>query len=325
MSCNSASLKARLACTRAGIGASAAQASNTVGTMAGRAAQLADAAANAAGGAVAPVSNRVLATVDRPASLAANVLPKVALALVSVGAVARVKTFHRVAGPTEGAMPGVLAGVGVAMRQPEEIVENLKRLGQTQRALKRMGLAAGAGRMVGSLAVDLAASGENRRALAQTRRTFLVGEQKLKVEFGGSRLTGLLNRGDRLVSSGNVVSSDGDMVSLGYQGWHRGTTVVKMPGGERTLTHLSSLAIPPSSVYFDRRLSDEEVAGVVSGQIKPHRLPGYAGGVNAAENLAPAWAQTKRAMILTRLHWPATEKPGPAWQTISPGEESANA
>src|SRR5512139_2779984 len=100
------------------------------------------------------------------------------------------------------------------MRQPEEIAQNIKRLGQAQQTLKRVGLAAGAGRMVSNLAVDLAASGENRRALSQTRRAFLVGEQKLKVECGGSRLTGLLNQGDRFVSAGNVISSDGDMVSL---------------------------------------------------------------------------------------------------------------
>jgi hypothetical protein len=212
--------------------------------------------------------------------------------------------------------------VGVALREPEEILENTARLTRLKQGLNRVAAVTAASRMAGSLAADLSKTGLGERALAQTRRTFLGGDRKLTVEFGGSRLTPLLNRSDRLVSSKSVVSSDGEMVSLGRQSWHRGTTVVKTPEGEQTITHLSSLALPANSFYFDRRLADEEVAGLASGQLKAHRLAGYVGGISPAENLAPAWSQAKRALILTRLHWPSPEKgkPGPAWETVSMAE-----
>lgn len=315
MSCQANSLKARLACAGAGISASATQASNTIGVMAGRVAQTADAVTNSVGGTVAPLSNRVLAAVDRPASLTANAAALTATALVGVGALIKVKPYQRVVGPTEGTMPGLLVGAGVAFRQPEEILGNTARLTRIKQGLNRVAAVTAASRLVGRLTADLSKTGQDERALTQTRRTFLTGERQLKVEFNGSRLTHLLNRGDRLLSAGSVVSSEGDVVSLGRQSWHRGTTVVKTPTGERTITHLRSLALPSSNVYFDRRLSDEEVAGLVSGQVKPHRLPGYMGGLSPAENLAPAWAQAKRAMILTRLHWPTPDKEIPAWAT----------
>ncbi len=320
MSCNASSLKNRLACVGAGIGATAAQSVNTIGAMTGRVAQAADIVSNAVGGTVAPVSNRVLAAVDRPTTLTAQTAVVTAAALAGVGAMVRVKPFQRVVGPAEGAMPGVLAGVGVALRSPEEIVQNAAKLKQVRQGLNKIAAVMAASRMAGTLVADLSRNGENERTLTQTRRTFLTGERQLTVEFSDSRLTGLLNRGDRLVSSGSVVSSEGEMVTMGRQSWHRGTTVVKTPGGERTLTHLRSLALPSNSLYFDRQLADDDVAGVVSGQVKAQRLPGYVGEISAAENLAPAWAQAKRALILTRLHWPTPEKATPAWETAPVAE-----
>jgi hypothetical protein len=38
------------------------------------------------------------------------------------------------------------------------------------------------------------------------------------------------------------------------------------------------------------------------------------------ENLAPGWAQTKRAMILARLHWPSPEKSPTKWVAETGGE-----
>lgn len=301
----------------------AGQMSNTIGAMTGRAAQLTDTAANTVGSTVAPLSNRVLAALDRPATLTATGAAMTAAALVGVAAMVRVKTFHHTVGPANGVMPGAMAGVGVALREPEEILQNAARLSRLKQALNRVAAVTAASRMAGSLTADLSKTGEGERALAQTRRTFLGGDRKLTVEFSGSRLTRLLNRSDRLVNSKSVVSSDGDMVSLGRQSWHRGTTVVKTPEGEQTITHLSSLALPTSSFYFNRRLADEEVARLVSGQLKAHRLAGYVGGISPAENLAPAWAQAKRAMILTRLHWPAPEKgkPGPIWAAVAEADK----
>jgi hypothetical protein len=37
-------------------------------------------------------------------------------------------------------------------------------------------------------------------------------------------------------------------------------------------------------------------------------LDGYVGSISAIENLTPVWASTKRALILTRLHWPSSQQ-----------------
>jgi hypothetical protein len=73
----------------------------------------------------------------------------------------------------------------------------------------------------------------------------------------------------------------------------------------RTLTHLRSLTLPSQSLYFDRPLSDEEVAEMITGQgKKPYQREGYVGSVSETESVLWSWAKLKRAMILTRLHWP---------------------
>jgi hypothetical protein len=107
----------------------------------------------------------------------------------------------------------------------------------------------------------------------------------------------------------NVVSSEGDLVQpgKGITTWHRGTSVVKTPQGERTISHLQSLKLPGQHFYFNRRLSDEEVAGLVSEREKAHKLPGYAGEVHPMEALLPTWGATKKAMIINRLYWPSPE------------------
>ena len=56
------------------------------------------------------------------------------------------------------------------------------------------------------------------------------------------------------------------MVEWHDQSWHRGTTVVKTGRGERTVTHLQRLSLPAVHYYFNRRLSDQEVVGIVSGR-----------------------------------------------------------
>jgi len=124
-------------------------------------------------------------------------------------------------------------------------------------------------------------------------------------------MTGFLNKLDLIGShrlGKNVVSSEGNIVRATKSGaWHRGTSVVQTAGGQRTLTHLQSLKLPAQHFYFDRKLSDGEVAGLVSGQTKANRLSGYVGEVHSMENLVPSWGATKKAMITTRLYHPPAE------------------
>ncbi|MCP4362720.1 MAG: hypothetical protein GY796_32345, partial [Chloroflexi bacterium] len=94
--------------------------------------------------------------------------------------------------------------------------------------------------------------------------------------------------------------------------WHRGTTVVKTPQGQRTITHLQSLRLPTQRYYFDRKLSNEEVAGVITGREKASRMKGYVGEIHPTESLTPGWGAAKKAMITARLYHPSPEA---EWQT----------
>jgi hypothetical protein len=297
---------------RAGISQAGSRVGNAVGAMAGRAGQVASAAADrttqaadtvseAVGRRVAPVSNKVLGAVNRPTTIAANLAP----ALIMTASVAQARVYTT--GPGQGARPGVAVAIG--MKDFRTVARNLntfkKVSGQVKKAQVAVGLAAG-------LAAAVTASpGSEEKTLVQVKKR----GKPVEVHFSQTRLTGLLNRGDRLVSGRNVVSSEGSLVQTGRGNlWHQGTTVMKTAQGERTVTHLRSLALPPTSHYFDRSLSEAETAEIVSGQGQAHKLPGYVGTVGGMEQLSPAWAQAKRAMILTRLHWPgAATTPEQRW------------
>jgi hypothetical protein len=298
----------RTAGIRAGISRVAGKAGSVIGSIAGQMAQANDTAVEAVGRRVAPVSNRVLPTVDRPATVLANTVP--ALALLASCTQARWYTV----GPTQGARPAVAVAIG--LREFGQMRCNLQALGRLKAALRQ-------GRLAGSVAADAAVAAAETpgepRILTQSQKGFLR-DKVVEVSLTKSRLIGLLNRGDRLVSSSQVVSSQGDLVrAKGGPFWHQGTTVVKTGQGEQTITHLRSLTLPSTSYYFNRPLSETETAGLVTGQVKAHKLAGYVGTVSEMENLTPAWAQAKRAMILTRLHWPAEEAPTNPWR-IKSGE-----
>jgi hypothetical protein len=87
--------------------------------------------------------------------------------------------------------------------------------------------------------------------------------------------------------------------------WHRGTSVVQTPRGERTITHLQSLNVPAAHYYFDRPITDEQAVGIASGQkgFEARTIPGYVGRLSRAESLCPAWAESKKAMITARLYY----------------------
>jgi hypothetical protein len=297
MSCNTNSQNVgRLAAAKCGLSAAAGKASYLAGTIAGGLARASDAANYSLGPALAPASNRVLAAVDRPAVAAARLAP--ALAMVAVTTRFQVRTAT---GPNQ--MPAI--GAAVTLRQPQELLQNARGVMKTTKKIKT-GMAIGA--VTASTAAGLSLTGKNKD-LVQQRRSGLFFKSRVKVGFAKSRLTGLLNRLDLAGShrlGQNVVSSEGELVTARGKAWHRGAVVFKTPQGERTMTHLQSMSLPATHYYFDRALTDEETAGIVTGQkgFKPHQIAGYVGEVNAMEGLAPAWAQTKHAMIRTRLYFP---------------------
>jgi hypothetical protein len=60
------------------------------------------------------------------------------------------------------------------------------------------------------------------------------------------------------------------------------------------------------------------VAGIVSGREKAHKLPGYAGEVQALESLTPLWGVTKKGLIVNSLYWPTS---GPTWTRVEAKEQ----
>lgn len=163
------------------------------------------------------------------------------------------------------------------------------------------------------LGTSLAEATKTRDAgtVTQTRRRLLFFKKDEAVPFWQSKLTGPLNRLDVIgtINGQNIISSRGVMLKVGQVTWHRGATVVQMPAGKRTIIHLQSLKAPGTHHFFDRPLSDEQAAGIAAGLIKPEMVPGFVGSISQKEALMPAWAQLKRFMILTRLHWPPTAQP----------------
>jgi hypothetical protein len=146
-------------------------------------------------------------------------------------------------------------------------------------------------------------------AVTQQKRSLVFFKSSQQVALWKSRLTPLLNRRDVIgtLKKDNILASDGVMFETGGKAWHRGTMVVKMPAGKRTITHLQSLNALGGHYYFDRSLSDEQAVGVASGQINPETIPGYVGRITAAEAMCSVWAGSKRAVLLARLHWPPRE------------------
>ena len=292
---------------RAGISQASSQAGHVLGQMADRAGQvaglavarttqMADATAETVGPRVAPISSKVLGAVNRPTTIAAKLAP----ALVAAAGVTQTRVYTT--GPDQGTRPGLAIAVG--MRDFGDAVRNLKTIGKVAKKYRQVQIVAG-------LVAGVAAAGAIQPdSQAKTMEQVKQRGRPARVQFSQTRLTSLLNWGDRMLSRRNVVSSDGSLVRTGQgQLWHRGTTVVQTGTGRQTITHLRSLVLPPTSHYFDRTLSEAETAEVVTGQVKAHKLAGYVGTIDSMEQLAPGWAQTKRAMILTRLHWPAASPP----------------
>lgn len=151
---------------------------------------------------------------------------------------------------------------------------------------------------------------QDLEAVVQTRPHLIFFKSKRHIPVWKSRLTLPLNRLDVVgtIDSKNIVSSSGAMLKVSKVTWHRGTTIVKMPNGRRTITHLQSLKAPGVHHFFNKQVSDETAAGIATGLVNPESVPGFVGSISQTESLFPIWAHTKRAMLLTRLHWPSKSR-----------------
>lgn len=319
----------------AGISVTAGKLGHMWGNTSARMARLTDTVTQNVGPNLAPVSNRALQVInlaDRPSALAIKALPFIPLAHALTRCV---EVKSALVGPRQGYEPALFvalklntaiktAGDSVApvvYGSPGSIAGNAGFLGTTnvwsaigdlvkteKQVLKVLAVAKIVSHVMANLAI-LTAELDGSRALIKK------GGSAKEVRFSKTKLTPLLNKQDRLLH--NVLTrSEGELITFKKRGqvyaWHRGTSTVQMPNPRtgdsenRVITHLQSIAIPATSYYFDRPLSDQEVADIVTGQgkIRPHQLDGYVGSVSAIENLTPVWVSTKRALILTRLHWP---------------------
>jgi hypothetical protein len=109
----------------------------------------------------------------------------------------------------------------------------------------------------------------------------------------------------------DIISSKGLSMSHNGAAWHRGISVVKTPKGNRTITHLQSLAIPAKHYYFDRPLSAKETVGIIAGQAGyyPTNMNGFIGQIGEGEQLAMPWATVKSQLIRSRILYPPQATP----------------
>lgn len=154
---------------------------------------------------------------------------------------------------------------------------------------------------IGTVAATLSETGP-AGSVTTERRRFLFFKSKQTVELNRSGLTGWLNR-QNVIGQRELSASNGLLFTSGGKSWHRGTVTFAVGQNKRTITHLQSLSYPAEHYYFDRRLSNQQAVALAGGQSKPETIPGFTGRVSKAEMLCPAWAGTKRALILARLHW----------------------
>jgi hypothetical protein len=100
------------------------------------------------------------------------------------------------------------------------------------------------------------------------QKFFFPNTTKVPVGRWPSRLTPALNRLDRGLAA--VRESEGVMLEIKGQTWHRGTMVVKTAQGERTVTHIQSMSLPQQHYYSNSRF----------GKIKKRRFrPGKERGI----------------------------------------------
>lgn len=189
------------------------------------------------------------------------------------------------------------------------------RLAGVTPVLAKVKLAIAAGDLVTSqLGAAVGALSETGKAgeVVTEQRRWLFFKSKQPVQLQRSRLTGWLNR-QEMVGPRSISANNGALFTVGGKTWHRGTVSFAVGEHNRTITHLQSLNYPAEHFYFDRTLSNRQAVTLATGQVKPETMPGFVGRVSKGENLCPAWAGTKRALILARLHWGTGKKMTKVW------------
>jgi hypothetical protein len=313
MSCDSNSNKVgRSAGLSAGIGALAGKISNTAGATLARLEQ----AGNRLGQATAPISAAVLDVVDRkgiPAQLSRDTAIRATAIGAATGLVGMAIENARQDGGAEPPKPGSYAAWEAQLfgSSPATLYAGAAMLGTWWAAKTARVLTGGVG-----TSVSRATRGRQVGEVIVPRWINRISGKpmgKMQVRFWESGLAGPLNRADLLgahVRGKGVRSSEGAVFEIGEKTWHRGTSVVDTPGGERTITHLQSLSLPADHYFFNRPLSDEHAAGIAVKTVRPEDVPGYVGQVSSLEMLAPGWAMAKRAMITSQLYWGGSQPAG---------------
>ncbi len=175
------------------------------------------------------------------------------------------------------------------------------------RRLRHQGFLAAGALKLGHTATIFAGTGvahltRDEKSLSE-QRFFFPNTTKVPVGVWQSSLTPLFNRLDS--GLGPVRDSDGMMLEIKGQTWHRGTLEVSTAQGERMITHIQSMSLPQQHYYFSRRLSDNEAVGLVTGQkgFDPKYMDGYVGQISEVESLAPTWVRLKKSLIRSQLLW----------------------
>jgi hypothetical protein len=214
---------------------------------------------------------------------------------------------------------------GIEKRRTDKAIQSGKRFfsrvqqaESSARRIRNQALVAVGALKLGSTASIFAGTGLAclTRLEKAEQRFFFPNTTQVPVGIWPSSLTPALNRLDS--GLGTVRQSDGAMLEIKGKTWHRGTLVVKTAQGERTITHIQSMSLPQQHYYFNRRLSDNETVGIVTGQkgFDPKYMDGYVGQISEVESLAPTWARTKKSLIRGQLLWGGVYQKGqPAQQT----------
>ena len=316
MSCDSNSNKVgKSAGPAAGISALAGKVSHTAGATLARLEQAGD----RLGQATAPISGAVLDVVDRkgiPAQLSRDTVTRAAAIGVATGAISVAIDRARADGGDKPPQPGSYAEFEAQIFGASHLSAGATVLAAWWTAKTARVLSSGVG-----TSVSRATRGAQVGEVTVPRWTNRVSGKpmgKAQVRFWESGLAGPLNKADLLgghVTGKGVRSSEGAVFEIGEKTWHRGTSVVDTPGGERTITHLQSLSLPADHYYFNQPLGDEHAAGIAVKMVRPEDVPGYVGQVSSLEALTPGWAMAKRAMITSQLYW------GGSRPTAQPGSD----
>ena len=330
MSCDSNSIKVgNSAGKTAGISTLAGKLSHTAGAMLARL----DRAGDRLGRAATPISGAVLDAVDRQGVVARIARDPVARNVATGAAGAAITIAGNQALRDGGRSP-----MPARASRADDLVYFLGLRGPFRKAAPTVfmawWIAKSAHRTTATLGGILgrATQGERSETVRARRPITLfglkLGETGRKTSVWESGMTHLLNRADLLGShqlGQGVRSSDGVTFDAGGLTWHRGTSVIDTPDGERTITHLQSLSLPADHYYFDRPLDDARAIEIAAKTVRPENIPGYVGQVSSLEALTPGWAMAKRAMITSQLYWGGsrpTAQPGSDQKAAQPAAAS---